>query len=93
MSEHNIKIWPEYFQAVLDGTKTFEVRKDDRGYQVGDTLVLQEWWPPEEVDGQWTIGFGTGRECRRTVTYILHGPAFGIEDGYVVMGIREDDVK
>lgn len=34
---------PEFFRAVTDGRKTFELRKDDRGFSVGDHLVLAEW--------------------------------------------------
>ena len=43
MTIHELKIWPQYFDAIASGIKTFEVRKDDRGFAVGDTLVLKEW--------------------------------------------------
>lgn len=43
--EHHLRTWPVYFERVADGSKTFEVRKDDRGYQTGDVLVLHEWSP------------------------------------------------
>lgn len=75
---HHLKVLPEYFRAVVDGAKPFEARKDDRGFGVGDTLILREW-----ADEQYT-----GRVARAAVTYILRGGAFGIEHGYVVMGIR-----
>jgi len=42
---HDLKTWPQYFARLVDGSKTFEVRKDDRGYQTGDTLVLREFDP------------------------------------------------
>lgn len=32
---HRLKIFVKYADAVLDGTKTFEIRKNDRGYEVG----------------------------------------------------------
>lgn len=41
--KHELKIWPQYYCRVADGSKTFEVRKNDRGFQPGDTVVLREW--------------------------------------------------
>lgn len=44
---HELKISPTYFQAALDGTKTFELgQEDDRTFAVGDVLVLREWDQP-----------------------------------------------
>ncbi|WP_032470160.1 DUF3850 domain-containing protein [Vibrio metoecus] len=37
---HTLKIEPRYLDAVLSGLKTFEIRKNDRDYCVGDTFVL-----------------------------------------------------
>lgn len=42
---HELKIWPAFFAAVAEGTKTFEFRKDDRKFGVGDILILREWNP------------------------------------------------
>jgi hypothetical protein len=77
---HDLKTWPQYFNRILDREKKFELRKNDRDFQVGDTLLLLEWFPE-------TKEF-TGRELAVKVTYILHGPAFGIEQGYCVMSIQ-----
>jgi hypothetical protein len=76
---HNLKTWPEYFDAIWNGSKPFEVRKNDRDYQVGDWLNLQEWEP--------TPGVYTGRSMTVRVTYIMGGGSFGIADDHVVMGI------
>lgn len=43
--EHELKIWPQYYCRVADGSKTFEIRKNDRGYQPGDVVVLKQWDP------------------------------------------------
>lgn len=43
--KHDLKIWPQYYCRVADGSKTFEVRENDRGFQPGDTVVLKEWDP------------------------------------------------
>jgi hypothetical protein len=76
---HELKTWPVYFRAVQTGAKAFEWRKDDRGYQIGDTLVLKEW-----DDGAKEY---TGQEVRCEVTYIARG-VFGIPEGYAVLSIR-----
>ena len=77
MKTHELKILPQYFQAVWDGIKTFEVRKDDRDYQCGDILVLREW------DGKYT-----GSELDVEVTYILRNASrYGLADGYCIMSI------
>lgn len=79
-SVHKLKILPRFFAAVCDGTKTFEVRKNDRGFQMGDILELQEWLPDS--------GY-TGKVVRRKVTYILYGDTFaGLDNSYVVMAIE-----
>jgi len=80
MSEHQLKTWPEYFEAVRCGDKTFEVRKNDRDYKAGDTLVLQEFDPDTKSY--------TGRELRHRVTYLLDNDY--CRDGYVIMALSRD---
>jgi uncharacterized protein DUF3850 len=84
---HELKVWPEYYERLADGSKTFEVRRDDRGYQSGDILRLREWKPIG--DGAFTKGIGnfTGREIQRTVGFISRR-GFGCDLGeYVVMSL------
>lgn len=40
---HELKILPQYYCRVADGSKTFEIRRNDRGFQSGDTVILREW--------------------------------------------------
>ncbi len=75
---HLLKIHPEFFRAQVDGTKRFEIRKDDRLYTVGDLLQLNEWDPK--------LQDFTGKRVMRVVTYIVKGGHFGIDPEYVVMG-------
>jgi ASC-1-like (ASCH) protein len=78
MAKHRIKIWPEYFEAVEDGRKTFEHRVDDRNYKVGDILILEEWDPhtPEMPY--------TGRELVVAVTY-----AHELPNNQIIMSIKK----
>jgi hypothetical protein len=60
---HELKTWNPSFSDILSGVKTFEVRKGDRDYKVGDALLLREYEP--------VAGIYTGRDCRVYVTYVL----------------------
>jgi hypothetical protein len=40
---HDLKCWPEPFAAILSGEKRHEIRRDDRGFKVGDVLRLREY--------------------------------------------------
>lgn len=82
-----LKTWPEYWDAVRHGTKTFEVRKNDRNFAVGDLLELQRWNPEtgkeDPVEGDDT----TCSILEARVSYVLPGGAFGVEPGFVVLGL------
>ena len=66
---HELKIWPQYYQAVADGSKTFEVRKNDRGFQKGDEVVLKEWDPTEMHYG--TFGYTDSPNLEFKIGYVL----------------------
>lgn len=77
--KHELKTWPQYFCRVADGSKTFEVRENDRGFQPGDTVVLKEW-DAEIVDrsdhdiggGHWKEPKGySGKKLTFKVGYVL----------------------
>lgn len=76
---HELKTRPPFFRDVQDGIKTFEYRKNDRGFKVGDTLILREWLPK--------TGDYTGTTVTRKITYMVEGGQFGIPEGYCILGI------
>lgn len=80
MARHTLKTWPAFFTAILERRKTYEIRKNDRNFQVGDELLLQEWDPVAKAY--------SGREQLVDVTYMTQGGQWGIPEGICVMGIR-----
>lgn len=80
MKMHDLKSWPQFFDPVLTGKKRFEIRKDDRGYQIGDILRLKEYIPDEDRY--------TGRELEAKVNYLMPAfPDLGVMAGYCIMSI------
>ena len=71
---HIIRLGASFFDDVCSGRKSFELRKNDRGYKQGDILEMMEF-----ADGR-----NTGRSVRVLVTYILEDYT-GLEDGYCIM--------
>lgn len=73
---HYLKTEAEYYQAVENGEKMFEVRCNDRNFQVHDMVHLQEV----------VKGHPTGRELEpMEITYVLNGGKFGLGEGYCVI--------
>ena len=93
---HVLKTHPRHLDAVARGDKTFEVRRDDRGYQVGDTLILRAYTPHERnawcgvkaKDCQFTSHHHEERDVVAEVTYVLPGGQYGIDPDVVVLGIH-----
>lgn len=79
--KHNLKTWPKEFGAILSGDKRFDLRKNDRGYEVGDILNQQEFDPD-------TNNY-SGREREVKVLYIMRddNPLMHL-DGHVIMSIK-----
>ena len=75
---HEVKILPEYFDAVEKGVKMWEYRFNDRNYTVGDVLILREW-----KDGSYTP-----RRITVKITYILSDFS-ALPDGWVIMSIKK----
>lgn len=74
---HQIRLASMYFDDVVSGKKSFELKKNDRGYKEGDFLEMMEF-----KDGK-----NTGRTVRVLVTYLLDDYT-GLEDGYCIMGTK-----
>lgn len=69
---HVLKIAPEFYEAVLTGIKTFEIRRNDRNFKIDDSIVLREYF-----DGKYTDRFPLAAH----ITYITN---YAQQEGYVV---------
>lgn len=88
MTTHTLKICKKYADAVMSGAKTFEIRKNDRGYEVGDRIVF---------DVVADEGYGVRAAARHPlngrvyrIDYILDGFE-GLAQKYVALAISKED--
>ena len=81
MKRHELKVDPELFRAIRGGFKTAEIRKDDRGFEVGDILIL---YPFDRATGR----AASPHVIHREVTHKVVGGQFGIEAGYCLLSMR-----
>ena len=78
--QHEVKIVASYYEDVVSGKKSFELRKNDRGYKQGDSLKMLEF-----KDGK-----HTGRTINADIIYMLEDYT-GLIEGYCILGIRVTD--
>ena len=78
MVEHKLKIKSEHHINVINGTKTAEIRYNDRNYQVDDILILNE------IDEN---GVFTGKNCVVIVTHVLNNNQY-LQTGYVMLSFH-----
>ena len=81
---HNIKIQYPYADVIINRRKTFEVRLNDRVYNVGDTIQFRV------MDGSIDMPHKLNDE-EYEITYVYSG--LGIEKGFIVFGIRQKGGK
>lgn len=80
MKTHELKTSQDNFNAIEVGLKNFEIRFFDKGFKVGDRLLLREWDRFRQCY--------TGRETSREVTYIFQGTGIGVSEGVVIMSLK-----
>lgn len=95
MTTHTLKTNQEYWDAVRNGDKTFEARRNDRGFQKGDRLVLlpEDWCNCGLASCVSNSGKPT--PMTRLITYVFSGdPSLrdngGIIPGYVILAIQDE---
>lgn len=89
MKNHVLKTDAHIFDEVESGVKTFEFRKNDRGFEVGDmlTLLRTRYTASEMADG---MAFSFSKTLTVKVTHILLGPHYGVPLGFAIMSITSE---
>jgi Domain of unknown function (DUF3850) len=85
MSPIELKTVNPFFQGVWDRKKKFEIRLNDRDFQVGQVLMLKEYCPERKIFlGRWVLV---------QVKYVLTSDQFpqGLQPGYAAMSCQEVD--
>lgn len=88
---HHLKAWRDTFEPIYAGTRTFDIRLDDRRFKTGELVEFHEWNERDKA--------ATGRKIRKTITIVVHGlaesachplsqPRWGIKGGYVIMAFQ-----
>lgn len=80
MQVHELKTLNPFFEDVWSGLKDFEVRKNDRDYQIGDRLKLIEYGEIRDYRPRYVL---------KDVKYILKGGQFGLQSDFVILGLAD----
>jgi len=82
MITHHLKTVEPHFTHVATGLKTFDLRKHDRPFAVGDVVDLLQ------VNGELKP---TGRRLQRRITHLLTGPVYGLAEGWCVLSLSREE--
>lgn len=78
---HELKIWPQHFADIASGLKRYEVRKNDRVFQLGDELHLREWDPEPATY--------TGRFCLVRIIHVTDSTSWDFIPNWItIFGIE-----
>lgn len=82
MKIHELKCYPEYYEPVVSEKKRFEIRYNDRNYEINDYLLIKEYGLNDCI-GRYDY---TGRYCLCKINYVLDNIKY-LQQGYVCLSI------
>ena len=88
MNHHYLKILPEHYNNVLQGTKTFEIRNNDRAFQKGDLLTMY-WWP-KDADNKCAINWYSENAGKKSLEFRI-GDVYPIDLERVVFSLIKEE--
>jgi hypothetical protein len=90
---HILKTWPEFWDEVRHGNKTFEIRENDRCFKVGDTLTLERWCPQSKSVVPVVASDVEASRIVVTVSYMLLGGNFGLSQDACILAFKSRLLK
>lgn len=88
MTTHTLKVLIKYADAIVNDTKTFEIRKNDRNFKVGDKIVFD-------------VVTNEGYAVRAAARHTLNGAVYridyilddfeGLAQKYVALAISKEE--
>lgn len=94
MTLHELKILHEYLIDVSIGKKTFELRKNDRDYQVGDLIRFIDIREDDSTANKNQIEPNIDENTLYRITYVLKGvEQYGLDKDYCILAIKKLDIK
>lgn len=85
---HKLKCVQPFFSQMKDGEKKFDLRKNDREFNVGDILIQEEYDPEDALDPESKDKGYTGKAFAVRVDYMLEDYP-GLDAGYCIMGVTK----
>lgn len=80
-NQHDLKTIQPHFNHMWNNLKTFEIRKDDRNFKVGDVVRLHEYDPQNKTY--------SNSQIIRLITHILRdAPELGLMPGYCILSLK-----
>ena len=81
MKLHTLKIQPKYYYEVMSGSKTFEIRKNDRNFLAFDLIHFVNVNNEEFLNYENNV---------YQITYVLQNvPEYGLKEDYCILGIKK----
>ena len=78
VATHVLKTLPKFFDRVAEGTKTAELRKNDRGFKVGDYVKLIR-----------SDGSSKPASITRRISHIVEGGQYGLAQDFCMLSLAD----
>ena len=94
MKLHELKILHPYLIDITIGTKTFELRKNDRDYQVGDLIHFIDIREDDTENDKCVCEPYIDENTLYRITYVLKNvEKYGLDKDYCILAIKKLEIK